>query len=313
LHQTEAQLGMNSLHRNDPPPDDEISTIRTAAATRDDARAQANRASQLIKKGLIAQADYDTAMTRVKVTEAAYQAALETVASLKATLQQRRAAFELTQKKLGDAVIRAPIAGLVSERLVQVGEFISQNAAVCTIVQMNPLKLKTAVQEKYAALMRPGLAAQFRVESLPDVVFPGRLAYVSPAVDQSTRTFAVEILVDNTDRRLKPGFFTKGVIFTQRDDNVMAVPEGAISTLAGDSSVFVVENGVIRKQPVALGAYVGDAFEILSGLEGNEMLATTSLSELATGVRVAVGAAGPSEKGSGEPQRGRGGRGGRQK
>ena len=254
-------------------------------------------------------------MTRVKVTEAAYQAAVETVASLKATLQQRRAAYELAQKKLSDAVIRAPIGGLISERLVQPGEFIPQNVPVVTIVQMNPLKLKTAVQERYAALMRPGLNAQFKVESLPDVVFPGRVAFVSPSVDQTTRTFAVEILVDNNDRRLKPGFFTKGVIHTQKDENVLAVSEAAVSTLAGESSVYVVEKNVVRKQSVVLGAHVGDSIEIISGLKGDETLATTSLSEMATGVRVAVGkgGAGPSVEGEGRGGPGRPGRGGRQK
>jgi membrane fusion protein, multidrug efflux system len=315
LRQTEAQLGMDGLRLNDPPPDEEISTIRTAIANRDDARAQAARATQLYKKGLLAQADYDTAQTRVKVTEAAYQSALETVPSLKATLQQRRAAYELTQKKLSDSVIRAPIDGLVSERLVQTGEYIRENTPVVTIVQMNPLKLKTAVQEKYAALMRPGLTAQFKVESLPGVVFPGRLAFVSPAVDQATRTFALEIIVDNNDRRLKPGFFTQGTILTQKDENVLAVPDAAISTLAGESSVYVVEKNVIRKQPVSLGARVGDNIEVISGLKGDEVLATTNLSELATGVRVATGRGGnnPPGEGGGQEKRGRSDRGGRQK
>lgn len=315
LRQTEAQLGMDGLRVNDPPPDEEISTIRSAVANRDDAHAQAARAAQLYKKGLLAQADYDTAQTRVKVTEAALQAALETVQSLKATLEQRRAAYELAQKKLGDAVIRAPIGGLVSERLVQQGEFIGQNLPVVTIVQMNPLKLKTAVQEKYAALMRPGLAAQFKVESLPDVVFPGKLAFVSPSVDQATRTFAVEILVDNSDRRLKPGFFTKGVILTQKDDDLLAVPEAAVSTLAGESSVYVVEKSVIRKQPISLGAHVEGKIEVISGLKGDEILATTNLSELATGVRVSTGRGGAaaSQDGSGRARQGRSERGGRQK
>jgi len=314
LHQTEAQLGMDGLSMNNPPPDEEISTIRTASANRDDAHAQAARATQLFKKGLLAQADYDTAQTRVKVMEAAYQAAVETVRSLKATLQQRRAAYELAQKKLSDSVIRAPIGGLISERLVQPGEYIRENTPVVTIVQMNPLKLKTAVQEKYAALMRPGLSAQFKVESLPEEVFPGKLAYISPAVDQTTRTFAVEILVDNSDRRLKPGFFTKGIILTRKDENVLAVPEAAVATLAGESSVYVIEKNVIRKQPVTQGARVGSNIEIVNGLKGDETLATTQLSELATGVRVAVGRANveaPREGGS-QARPGRSGRGGRQ-
>jgi RND family efflux transporter MFP subunit len=315
LHQTEAQLGMDGSLMSSPPPDEEISTIRTAIANRDDARAQATRAAQLIQKGLIAQADYDTAQTRVKVTEAAYQSAMETVRSLKATLQQRRAAHELAQKKLSDAVIRAPIAGSISERLVQPGEFIRENTPVVTIVQMNPLKLKTAVQEKYASMVRVGQTAQFGVESVPDEIFPGRLAYISPTVDQATRTFPAEILVDNSARKLKPGFFAKGLILIRKDENVLAVPESAISTLAGESSVYVVTKNRVKKVLVTLGARVADNFEVIGGnFTGDEVLASTNLSELADNVGVAIGKGGGSPSGQGRPERPEGkARGGRQK
>jgi multidrug efflux pump subunit AcrA (membrane-fusion protein) len=310
LRQTEAQLGMDGSLRSNPPPDEEISIIRTAVANRDDARAQAARASQLLRQGLLTQADYDTTQTRLKVTDAAYQAALEQVRSLKATLQQRRAAVELAQKKLGDAVIRAPIDGSVAERLVQPGEFIRENTPVVTIVQVNPLKLKTAIQEKYAALVHPGLAAEFNVESVPNEVFRGRIAYVSPSVDQATRTFPVEILVDNGDRRLKPGFFAQGSILTKTDQNVLAVPEAAISTLAGESSVFVVENNRVKKQQVVLGAHADNLIEIVTGLKGDETLATTNLNELADGVVVVTGKRGaaPASEGGTAPEEGRRGR-----
>ena len=76
---------------------------------------------------------------------------------------------------------------------------------------MNPLKLKTAIQEKHASVITPGQRVEFDVEAFPNRTFKGKIAYVSPAVDQATRTFPVEALVDNTDRVLKPGFFAKGV------------------------------------------------------------------------------------------------------
>lgn len=304
LRQTEAQLGIDGVRYKEPPPDEQIAIVRTAIANRDDARAQLQRTTQLMQKGLVPQADFDTVQTRVKVTEAAYQAALETVQSLKATLQERRAALELARKKLNDAVIRAPVAGSIAERLVQPGEFIRENTPVVTIVQMNPLKLRTAVQERYAEVMRPGLPAEFRVESLPDARFQGKVAYISPAVDQATRTFAVEILVDNRERRLKPGFFAKGVIYTRLDTDVLAVPEQAVSTLAGVSTVYVIdENQTVRQQVVALGARQGDLIEITSGLRGTELLAASNLNQLATGMKVQTGAAADAAPPEGRPER----------
>ena len=224
----------------------------------------------------------------MKVTEANYQAALDNVRSLKASLQDRRAAFELAQKKLNDAVVRAPVAGSIAERLVQPGEYIRENTPVATIVQMNPLKLKTAIQERHAGLIRGGQTVEFFVEAFPDRKFIGKIAYVSPAVDQTTRTFPVEAIVDNPDRVLKPGFFARGTALTKVDANVLAVPETAISTLAGVSTVYVIEHDKARQQQVSLGARQDRLVEIVAGLKGDETLATTNLNQLATGVAVRV-------------------------
>jgi RND family efflux transporter MFP subunit len=309
LRQVEAQLGIDHLKEQRPPADDQIASVRQATANRDDARSAFERAQQLSGRGLLTQADRDSAETRLKIAEANYQATLDTVHSLKASLQDRRASYELAQKKVADAVIRAPVAGSISERLIQPGEFIRENIPVATIVQMNPLKLKTAIQEKHASLITPGQTVEFDVEAFLGRKFKGRIAYVSPAVDQATRTFAVEALVDNADRQLKPGFFAKGVVLTRVDENVLAVAEDSISTLAGVSTVYVIEGGKARAQQVTLGARQNSLVEITSGLKGNESLATSNLSQLATGVTVQVGA--PGEEVAAETGRGAGERGGR--
>jgi RND family efflux transporter MFP subunit len=312
LRQVEAQLGIDRAQDKQPPADGQIASVRQATANLDDARSAYERAQQLNTRGLLTKADRDSAETRLKVAEANYQATLDTVHSLKASLQDRRASYELAQKKVADAVIRAPVAGSVSERLVQPGEYIRENIPVATIVQMNPLKLKTAIQEKHASLIRPGQTIEFDVEAFLTRKFKGRIAYVSPAVDQATRTFAVEALVDNADRQLKPGFFAKGVVMTHVDENVLAVPEDAISTLAGVSTVYVIDNGKARQQQIALGARQNKLVEVTSGLKGDETLATSNLSQLATGVTVRVGRGGHDVEGEeGGASREGGGRSGR--
>lgn len=296
LRQTEAQLGIDRSQDREPPSDEQIATVRQAIANRDDARNMFSRAQQLNGRGLMSKVDYDTADTRLKVAEANYQAALDNVRSLKAQLQDRRASFELAQKKVADAVVRAPVAGSVAERLVQPGEFIRENTQVVTIVQVNPLKLKTAIQERHAGVIRPGQIVEFTVEAFPDRTFSGKIAYVSPAVDQATRTFPVEAIVENPDRVLKPGFFAKGAAQVKLDTNVLAAPDAAISTLAGVSTVYVIEHDKVRQQQVTLGARQGPLVEITSGLKGSEVLASTNLSQLATGVAVRIGHA--DEEGS---------------
>ena len=312
LHQVEAQLGIDRTQDQQPPPDEQIASVRQAIANRDDARAAFARAEQLSSRGLLSQVDHDTAETRLKVTEANYQAAIDTVRSLKASLQDRRASHELAQKKLDDAVVRAPVSGSISERLVQPGESIRENTPVATIVQMNPLKLKTAIQEKNAGLIKIGQPVDFVVEAFPEKTLRGTVAYVSPAVDQATRTFPVEVLVDNRDRLLKPGFFAKGTVLTHVDEGVLAAPDDAVSTLAGVSTVYVIDNGRARMQQVTLGARKGRLIEIVDGLKGTEVLATSNVNQLATGTNVRTGAADEEDPGPGTGRGGRqGGRGGR--
>jgi RND family efflux transporter MFP subunit len=161
-------------------------------------------------------------------------------------------------------------------------------------------------------VIQPGLEVEFRVESFGDQVFRGRIEHVSPALDQTMRTFTVEAIVANADRRLKPGFFAKGVILTRKDDNVLAVPDSAVSTFAGVSSVYVIKDGKITQQNVELGVRQQNLWEVLGGLKGDETLATSRLNELATGVRVeADNSSGGGGTRGGGGRRGQGGGGGR--
>jgi len=288
LRQTEAQLGIDNARSAAIPPDEEIASVRTALANRDDARAQFNRAEELIGKGLMAKSEHDTTETRLKVTEAALQASLENVRALKASLQDRRAAYELAKKKVNDAAIRAPVSGAISERLVQRGEYLRENTPVATIVQMNPLKLQTSVQEKYANTIRPNMPVEFAVESFPGETFKGKIANISPAINQQSRTFPIEIQVDNSSRKLKPGFFAKGSILTQVDNNVTAVPQETLTILAGVASVFVIENGMVRQQNITLGAQKDTYYEALTGLKGDEVLAASNLNQIVTGMQVST-------------------------
>ena len=223
LRQTRAQLGMHGpIDAGDtPPPDDEIGSVRNALANRDDARASSERAKTLAARGILSPVDLQAADTRLKVAEAGYQSAVDNVRGQKALLQDRRAAYDLAAKKLADAVVRAPISGVVSERPVQVGEYIAERTPVATIVQVDPLKLRTGVQERHAGIIRAGPAGR-----VPRGVVRRHACSTarSPtSARRSTRRCARSRSKRSSttrDRRLKPGFFAKGVILTRRDEAV---------------------------------------------------------------------------------------------
>src|SRR5262249_16166592 len=122
-----------------------------------------------------------------------------------------------------------------------------------------------------------------------------------------------EILVDNPAHKLKPGFFAKGDILVNRDENVMAVPEETVSILAGVSSVFVISDGVVRQTSIQVGEREAKFLEVLSGVKGEEILGASRLNELESGSK--VGGNGDEEGPSGGTDPGgerRGARGGRE-
>jgi RND family efflux transporter MFP subunit len=286
LRQAEAQLGVDRSQDVNALADDQIASVQQAEATRADARVAFARAQQLHGRGLLPQADRDASETKLKIAEATFRTTLNDAHSLKASVQDRRAAVKLAQKKLADADIRAPLDGAIAERLVQPGEYIRENVPVVTIVKIHPLRLRTAVQERYASVIRAGQVVEFSVEAFPGRTFSGKVAYVGPAVDQATRTFPIEALIENLSGELKPGFFAKATVDTRLDEAITAVPEDAISTMGGVAAVFVVENGIVRQQPLTLGQHVGALVEIINGLKGSETVARTNLNLLASGTPV---------------------------
>jgi multidrug resistance efflux pump len=241
LRQTRAQLGMHGAQLTSgeaPPPDEDIASVKTAIATRDDAKAAYDRAKALNVRGITSSETLLTAETRFKVADASLQSALDSARATKALLQDRRAAYDLAVKKLDDAVVKAPISGVVSERPVQVGEFISERTVVATIVQMNPLKLRTGVQERHAGIVKAGQLVEFRVESFGDRMFKGAVAYISPSLDQTMRTFTVEAIVDNGE------FFEPHQYFAQNIIVCLARLNGRVI-------------GIIANQPKALAGCLG--------------------------------------------------------
>jgi RND family efflux transporter MFP subunit len=309
LLQTRSQLGMRGPvdTKQAVPADEETATVRTASANRDDAKATFERAKVLNTRGLSSPEVLQLAETKYKTADAAYQAALDSVHATKAILQDRRAAYDLATKALNDATVKSPIRGVVSDRPVQVGEYISARTVVATVVQMDPLKLRTGVQERHAGVVTPGQSVQFRVESFGSRMFTGNVAFISPSLDQTMRTFTVEALVENQERLLKPGFFAKGVILTKMDTGVLAVPDAAVSVLAGVPSVYVIADGKITQQSVTLGVRQGDNWEITEGLKGDEVLAMSRLNELASGVAVRTLKPGDAEGGGPSAGSGQGG------
>jgi RND family efflux transporter MFP subunit len=247
--------------------------VKKAEADRLDAEQKYDRANELFAQGLISRQTYDEAESRRNAARAAYDMAVQNVHNLKAQAAQRAAGVALADKKLKDAVIRAPFAGQVKERMVSPGQYVKVQTPVMVIVENDPLRVRLKVPEKMAAWVAVGQAVKVQVEAYPDRSFDGRISRINPSVEPQTRSFEVEALLDNKAGLLKPGFFARASIASSHVDKALLVPQGALRYLYGVYKIYAVEMSVLKETEVKLGAREGDEVEVVSGIKDGAQVA----------------------------------------
>jgi RND family efflux transporter MFP subunit len=183
------------------------------------------------------------------------------------------------------------------------------NTVLFRLVVDRPLKLQVTVPERYRSEVKLGQEAALEVEAHPGQRFPGKVARINPTIDRASRTFQVEILVPNEDRKLSPGSFAKASIFTKVDPKARTVPEEALVTFAGITKVFVIENDHSREVHVKPGARLPVAgpsrqrtwIEVEGDLPEGAMVATSGHSQLSNGKAVRLRTPAPSSEGTKSP------------
>jgi len=127
------------------------------------------------------------------------------------------------------------------------------------------------------------------VEAYEGRKFNGKVWRISPMVEQTKRTFVVEALVENSRNELKPGSYARALLPTDKNEKVLLVPVKAVTYLFGANKTYIVRNGnTVEAKEVKIGDRFDSDVEILEGLQEGDMVATSQLSRLDTGVRVAV-------------------------
>lgn len=247
--------------------------VEKAAADLNDARKNYTRAETLQKQGIMARQTFDESEARYKAAQAAYDLAVQGVQNLRGQLAQYKAAVALARKKLADAVIRAPFAGQIRERSVTEGQYLKVQTPVASIVQNDPLRVRVRVPEKWAAWVKVGQPLTVSVEAYPGRNFNGQISRINPAVDQQTRAFEVEALVENHEGLLKPGFFVKALIPSNKVDQALLAPAAAVHYVYGIYNTYVIEGGKLKEREIKIGDRHGEDVEILDGLKLGESVA----------------------------------------
>ena len=284
--QVRAQLGIGP---NDPPPADthKIASVQKAEADFIDAQQKFNRAEAMFKDHLIAQEQRDEAATRFQSMKASYDLSLQDVDRLKALLLSNEASELLAKKKLADATIRAPYPGSVKTREVHAGEYLKVQSPVMTLVRTDQLRARLAVPERWAGWVKTGAGVELHADAFPGETFHGKISRINPSVSQDSRTFEVEVLVDNHDGRLKPGFFLQASIPTEKQEKAIFVPAPAVNYRYGVYKVFLVNGNHVTEHQIRPAGQSEDQkglrFEVAEGLNAGDKVASPLSGELHEG------------------------------
>lgn len=272
LQQARARLGLPPIgpkSEDDRINIEETATVRQARAVLEEARLSRDRTERLVREGVQSRAEFDRVESAFKVAESRYQDAVEEVRNRQALLAQRRSELELAKQQLADATLYAPFDGAVRERRATVGEYLAPGTPIATLVRLHPLRLRVEIPEREAHGIRPGLSVTVTVEGDAQK-YPGRVARLSPAFQEQSRTLVIEAEVDNQQGRLRPGSFAKAELQTSSSNTVVTVPASAVITFAGIQKVYVVKDGKAVERNVVIGQRTPEWVEVTEGLKDGE-------------------------------------------
>ena len=207
------------------------------------------------------------------------------ITQMKNTLDLQKEVVENLRK---NSTIKSPISGVVTARNFENGDLFA-SMPILHIMQIDKLKVMANVSEQYFTCVKVGDKVAIEVDIYPGQQFEGQVSRINPALDSRTRTFGVEITINNKSMELRPGMYARATFNMGQRQSVM-VPDKAVQKQAGSSErfVYVIKDGVADYRFVTDGRRVGDMIEVLEGLEAGEVVATTSFARLMNGAAVEV-------------------------
>ncbi len=218
------------------------------------------------------------------------------VAGAQAQVRQLEATLGQAKQMKGDAIIRAPIDGVIGQVFVEVGDMAVPQIPICTVVDMDRVKIKVRIPESDLPSVEPGQPVSFRVAARDQAIEHGTVSRVSPVLDRLSRTATMEVDLENADHKLKPGMLARVELEVKRHENVVWAPKDALTVTSkrkGEEQIFrgiVAFAGVAQEREVILGLEDGNRVEVLAGLKAGDQLVVKGQHLLADGDPVKLGA-----------------------
>ena len=244
------------------------------------------------------QKDIELARSQVRTAQAALTAAevLKTaksweaeIISAKTARTQAEVSLKLAQKRLRDATIYAPISGIVSKRYLDLGGMALPTAPLFEVVNIDTVKASVDVIEAQLSQLALNQHARIEIDGI-DTPMSGNIAFISPTLEAMRRTATAEVYIDNPDGAIRPGMFAKVIVPVKVHTDAILISR---ISLIGDvdtntQNVFIVEDGVTRRQSVQIGLLRGDHAEVLNGISEGDAVVTAGQHSLKDGEGVRV-------------------------
>lgn len=239
--------------------------VERARADRDLARQALERTRQLLADRAAAPADLERAEAQARVAQAT---------------------LDLLELRLARTTVRAPFAGVVGQRSVSIGDYVTAQSELLMLQTVSPVRAVFAVPERYAADLRVGQQVTFRVAAIPARDFTAQVDFVDPVVTLPGRTITVKALAPNRDGALQPGMFIEVRLATEVRGDATVIPEEAIAPAAGGAFVWVVVEGKATRREVELGVRAPGFVEVRRGVDAGELVVVGGIDRLFEGAPV---------------------------
>lgn len=240
---------------------------------------QFERYKQLYQQGVISADTFDTYSLKLDQASSG-----ESVANL----AQAQASLAYQQNQLANTVITAPISGEVASENVDAGGMVNSSTQAVTLVNLDRVKVQVTVGEQHIGKLKQGQEVKVLVPSVRQEPFTGVIANLSPAVDAKTKSFLIEVKMDNPNHVLKQGMFAEVHIITDRSEQALTVPIDAIVQKSGENYVYTVAEGTAKENKVSVGVSDGKVTEITAGLAEGDQVIVLGQQGLVSGAKVIV-------------------------
>lgn len=243
----------------------DAANLKQMALQLENKKVEFTRTDELYKVGGISKSEWDAQKMALDVQETAYKNLLE------------------------NTTLLSPIDGVVTARNYDRGDMYSGGMPVLVVEQITPVKLMINVSEGHFTDVKKGAPVKVRLDVYGEEEFQGYISLVYPTIDAATRTFQVEVKLDNKDQRVRPGMFARVVLNFGTENNVV-VPDLAIVKQAGsgDRYVYVYNDGKVSYNKVELGRRMGTEYELKSGVPNNSQVVIAGQARLSDGIEVDV-------------------------